>query len=175
MLRIHPAHRAFTLIEVLVSTAISTILFAAIGSCLLIASRSYPSLSSPLAQAIVATQATDQMAADLRFANKVVSGSTKSLIFTVADRTGDGVDEVIGYVWSGNAGEPLQRYFNSTATEHIVTSVQGLTFQYDIRTIVGTTTRKVLDRVVIDLEVGNKGTSRSTRLSVIAVTNPEVQ
>jgi prepilin-type N-terminal cleavage/methylation domain-containing protein len=175
MRHFHCAHRAFTLIEVLVSMTIASILFTAIGSCIMIAARSYPSQSSPLAQAIIATQATDMMAADLRYANKVVSGSTKSLIFTVADRTGDNIDEVIAYVWSGTPGDPLLRYFNSTATEPIATSVQGLTFQYDIRTIVGTTSRKVLDRVVIDLDVGSTGTSRATRLSVIAVTNPEVQ
>ncbi len=170
---LHPS-RGFTLIEVLVSTAIASILFAAIGSCILIASRAYPSQSSPLSQSITATQAADLIAADLRFANKIVSGSAKSVVFTVKDRTGDGVDEVIGFVWSGMPGDPLLRYFNSTTTENIATPVKSLKFQYDVRTIVGTTTRKVVDRVVLDLDVGSGAGSRATRLSIIDLAAPEV-
>ncbi len=166
--------RGFTLIEVLVSTSIASILFAAIGSCILIASRAYPSQSSPLARAITATQAADLIAADVRFANKIVSGSVKSLVFTVKDRTGDGIDDVIAYVWSGTPGDPLLRYFNSSATENIATPVKNLKFQYDIRTIVGTSTRKVLDRIVLDLEIGAGAGSRATRLSIIDLAAPEV-
>lgn len=165
----------FTLIEVLVSTAIATILFSAIGSCILIASRAYPSPNSPLGQSVTAAQSTDLMASDLRFAKSIRSGNIKSIVFTVPDRTGDSKDEVIAYVWSGTIGDPLLRYFNSTATDIIATPVQKLAMSYDVRTIVGSsTTRKVLDRVVIDLSVGRGATSRSTRESIIVVTAPEV-
>lgn len=140
----------------------------------MIASKAYPSQSSPLAQTVIATQANDLMAADLRYAKKIVSGSTKSLVFTVADRTGDGIEDVVSYAWSGISGDPLERRFNSTATEVVADSVQNLSFQYDVRTIVGTTTRKVLDRVIIGLESGTSGLARSTRVSVIVITAPEV-
>ncbi|MBU6413481.1 MAG: prepilin-type N-terminal cleavage/methylation domain-containing protein [Planctomycetes bacterium] len=167
--------RGFTLIEVLVSTAIATILFGAIGSCIMIASKAYPSQNSPLARAVEAAQAAEFMSADLRYAKTVVSGSAKSLVFTVADRTGDNVDEVIGYMWSGTAGDPLQRLFNSAATENVVDSVQSLKLQYDIRSVTGTTTRKYLDRVLIELDAGLKGTSRAMRQGVLVISTPEVQ
>jgi len=169
----HP-HAGFTLIEVLVSTAIATILFAAIGSCIMIASRAYPSPGSPLAQAISGAQAIDLISADLRFAKSVTSGNSKSLIFTIPDRTGDGKDEVIAYVWSGSAGDPLLRYFNSDVTDVVATPVQILSLAYDTRTISGTTTRTVLDRVTIDLAVGTKATCRPMRSCVIVLSAPEV-
>lgn len=167
--------RGFTLLEVMVSISISTVLFAALGSCIVIASRAYPSPNSPLSQSIAATHATDMMISDLRFAKTVVSGGNRSLVFTVADRTSDGVDDVIGYVWSGVAGDPLVRYFNSVATDTVITSVQRLDMAYDTRTITGTAaTRTVLDRVLIDLESGAKGAARPTRSAVITIASPEI-
>ena len=125
----------FTLIELVVSMAITTVLMLGIGSAMLIASRAVPDAASPTGATVSAAQRCEQLTSDLQYAISINSRSATVIEFTVADRSGDGLPEVIRYEWSGTAGAPLTRQYNGGTAIEVLADVRDFALSYDLQTI----------------------------------------
>ncbi len=127
--------RAFTLVEVVISTAILAIIMLACVSVLVVAQRALvlndPG-SAPV-QAASAREAVDLVTADLRVATSVVQAGSTTAALTVPDRTGDGTPETLVYAWSGTPGDPLTRSYNGGPAAAILENVQALTLSSLLR------------------------------------------
>jgi prepilin-type N-terminal cleavage/methylation domain-containing protein len=125
--------RAFTLVEIITSLAISSILLLALVSAVLLASKALPASSAAVDSRDAATTAIDIMMSELATAKNVVSASTTDVRFTVPDRTGDGADDTIEYQWSGTPGAPLQRNFNDAAWTNVSPPLKAFALSYGKR------------------------------------------
>ena len=123
----------FTLLEMMVALVASAVLLAGLGSVMLITRQiAYTPASS--VHRLLAAEAFDEMAGELRFATYVTETSATAIEFVVADRNGDDVPERIRYAWSGTAGDPLLKTVDGSAPATLVESVQQLQFNYAIDT-----------------------------------------
>ena len=141
-----------TLVELLVSIAITTVLMLAIGSAMLIATQAMPNANGPANQIIVASEVAEQLATELQHAISVNSRSATMIEFTVADRDADQVPETIHYEWSGTAGGPLTRQYNGGSIIEVLDSVRQFNLSYDLETIQAKNYLRVVD---IKLRAGN--------------------
>ncbi len=136
-----PSRRlAFTLIEMSMSLVIFAIVLLASSSAILLAARGIPDGRARSSAMLLAARPLDMISSDLTFATSITSATATDLIFTVPDRTGDGVAETIHYSWSGTAGASLTRQVNSGAAAPIATGVQEFSFVYDKRSAAAPTT-----------------------------------
>lgn len=115
----------FTLIELVMSMVVVSLLMGAVGSTVLLASRSVPAVEAPMNQRIAAARILEQITAELESANQIKSLSAGSIELSVADRNRDGADEVIRYRWTG-AGQPLMRQYNNGAYVAVLDAVEAL-------------------------------------------------
>ena len=127
--------RGLTLVELLVSIAVTAILMLAIGSTMLIATHALPDAGGPADATIVASEIAEQLVTELQYAVSIISRSEKMIEFTVADRDSNEVPETIRYEWSGIAGAPLTRQYNGGSVVEVLDSVQNFNFLYDLETI----------------------------------------
>jgi len=124
-----------TLIELVVSVAITSILTVALGSTILIASRALPDGQGPADAVVRAAAVADQLAREIEYAVSINSRSANMVEFTVADRNGDEAPETIRYEWSGAAGDPLTRRYNGQAAAEILDNVSEFHIEYDLKEI----------------------------------------
>lgn len=124
------APRAFTLVELVVSLSITSILLVTIASSVVIASLAIPDGSEKSSVVIASSRGLDQLVEELRYALSIREQTATSLEFTVADRNGDILQEVIRYAWTGVAGDPLTRQYNGGAIIPVVENVQDFTLGY---------------------------------------------
>lgn len=122
----------FTLAELVIAMASSTMLVAGMGSAIFIAIQSTEE-DTIAGNTIDGTLLVDEIAADLRAASSFRERTATSVTFNVADRNGDTYPEVIRYSWSGVAGDPLFRTQNGNQVE-IAESVDALSFTYTTET-----------------------------------------
>lgn len=125
---------AFTLVEVLLASAILAVILLGMQSAMLLAARAAPDRSGGLSASLNASRAVDQLSADLAFASTIVSMTDKLVEFTVPDRTGDNSPETIRYSWSGTAGAPLQRTFNGGSAVNVADNIHEFSLTYNRRT-----------------------------------------
>lgn len=122
--------RGFTLVELSVSMAIMSIIMLGIGSTTLITTHAMPNeTNSPLAM-LDHHPHLDIWAADLRVSRHIHTADIHEIEFTVADRDGDGVEDVIVYRWSGDAGDPVTRTYNGGPSAAVFPEVQFFSLQY---------------------------------------------
>jgi type II secretory pathway pseudopilin PulG len=123
--------RAFTLLELVVSTGIISLVVGSLASIMVLASRALPSSAGALRanSAIAAAAAADELASDLRFATTIIETTPSRIAFTVPDRTGDAVDETIVYQWAG-PGAPLLRSINGGDPITLLDSLQTFNLDY---------------------------------------------
>lgn len=105
----------FTLVELVTALAIASILFLALGNAVYIATKALPGKDDPAANSVVAARVMDQIASELEEAVHIRELTSSGVAFSVADRDGDGINERIGYSWSGNADDPLVRTYNGVS------------------------------------------------------------
>jgi prepilin-type N-terminal cleavage/methylation domain-containing protein len=110
--------RAFTLIELSVSTAITGVLLVSLASVVVVASKVLPSARGPTDTTLAAGLALDQLLAELRFATSVTECTATAVAFTVPDRDANGTPETIRYSWAG-ADQPLVRTYNGVSTDAV--------------------------------------------------------
>jgi len=130
-----PSRRAFTLIELLVSMSITSIIFLAIGSTIVIVSRSLPNPEDPTEHALSTAQVLQRLDSELRYATDINLPTQTSIEFTVADRDADASPETLLYGWSGTPGDPLTRSRNGGAPETLIEGVRGWDIAFDIFTV----------------------------------------
>jgi hypothetical protein len=132
-----PARRAFTLIELGVSTAITGVLLVSLASVVVVASKVLPSARGPTDTTLAAGLALDQMLADLRFATSVSEMTATAVTFTVPDRDANGAPETIRYSWAG-ADQPLVRTYNGASAD-VIPSLRQFSLNYSKHKYTSTT------------------------------------
>ncbi len=133
-LRTSRARPAFTLLELLVAFAASTVLLGAMGSIFVLASRALPGSQTALTAGPAAARALSVLSADVAYATAAVSGDATTLSLTLPDRNGDNVDEAIVYGWAGTPGDPLTRTVNG-ATETLLADTRAFSLAYETSTV----------------------------------------
>jgi hypothetical protein len=123
-----PARRAFTLIELGVSTAITGVLLVSLASVVVVASKVLPSARGPTDSTLAGGLALDQILAELRFATSVTESTATAVAFTVPDRDANGTAETIRYSWAGT-DQPLVRAYNGVNTD-VVPSLRSFALAY---------------------------------------------
>lgn len=128
-------HTGFTLVELLISVALTMIIAIGIGSSMLIASRAMPDADNPANATIAAGEAAEQLTAELQYAISINAYSATMIEFTVVDRNADEVDETIRYEWSGAPGDELTRQYNGGTAVTFLEDVHSFDLSYDLQTI----------------------------------------
>ncbi len=121
-----------TLVEVVTALAISSVLLAAVGSAVVIASQALPRTDSPTAAAIDGAAVFERMASELDTALFLVERGDRAVTFTVPDRDADGRAETIRYTWSGVAGDSLVRHYNGGPGVELLGQVNQFHMTYDV-------------------------------------------
>ena len=109
-----------------------SIVLIAIGSAVVVASRAIPSTASASDTAVATARMAESIAADLGSAVYLTERTASAVTFTLADRNSDGLPEVMRYAWSGTAGDPLTRQFNSGTAVTVLENVQQFVLTYAI-------------------------------------------
>ncbi len=151
--RVALQRHGFTLAELIIAMASSTLLVAGMGSAIFIAIQAAEE-DTVAGETIEGSLLADEIAEDVRAAVGFRERTANAITFSVADRNGDGYPEVIRYSWSGTAGDPLYRTQNGTQVE-IADSVASLTFNYI------TETRPIIGRALFIW--GTNGSNSETR------------
>jgi len=126
--------RGFTLVELVVSMAITATIMLAIGSVMLLAARAMPDANSPARASIAAAGAVEQMITELQYAVSISQRSPTMIEFAVADRNADNTPEIIRYEWSGILGDPLTRSYNAGTLANVLANVHEFNLSYDLKT-----------------------------------------
>jgi prepilin-type N-terminal cleavage/methylation domain-containing protein len=121
----------FTLLELVVSLTIMSILLGSMASAVILAGHAIPDGDDPIDRTALAVDAVDQIARDLVLADPITQAATHEVRFYVPDR-GHGVSgaEKIIYHWSGTAGDPLLRSYNSAAYVAVCEGVHDFSLEY---------------------------------------------
>ncbi len=136
VLRCEPVLRGgFTLVELVVSMAVTSLLMFGLASTVLLASKALPDAQSTVARLIDGSEIVHQLTADLQEARYVVDKSATAITFTVADRDADGSPERIRYAWSGAPGAPLTRQYNGGTVVTLLADVHAFALAYDIQMV----------------------------------------
>ncbi len=120
-----------TLAELLLAMGVFSILAGVMVSALAIASHALPDEDDTSAGMVIAAEALDRVAGDLRYALTIEELDSRRIEVTVPDRDGDGSPERIEYSWSGLDGDPLMRRVNDADEAALLEEVQH--FQIDIQ------------------------------------------
>jgi prepilin-type N-terminal cleavage/methylation domain-containing protein len=128
-------HPAFTLIEMVVSLSVVSIVFLAMGSVMVLASKALPTENDTTTLTFDASDAVQQLVSELQTATSVAGSTDKGIAFTVPDRDNDGSDEGIIYLWSGVPGDPLIRQYNGGALVQVLPKVYEFALVYDTKAV----------------------------------------
>jgi prepilin-type N-terminal cleavage/methylation domain-containing protein len=120
--------RGFSLIEMVISLGVIGVLVAAMGSSVVLATRTLPDAGSGSDASITIARTLDAIRSDLRTAKLAQLLDTGTLAISVPDRTGDEVDDLIIYEWDGIAGDPLTRRVGTEAAVSLIASATLVEF-----------------------------------------------
>ena len=118
---------AFTLLELVLSLAITSVLAVAVSSAIFIATQSLPRSGDMLDAAVDMSLLDDALRGEVELATAILDVSDKRIEFLVADRDGDEIEERIELSWSGGAGTPLTRKVNGGAPVEVLSAVHTST------------------------------------------------
>lgn len=133
---IQPGRTGLTLVELMMSSAIMSLLTAGLASSVLVTARAIPTGNNAASVTVNSGQALSELEADVTSAKTIISNSPRMIEFTVSDRTGDNVDETIRYEWSGVAGNALTRRFNGGTVTTIQSNVGSFNISYFKRPVI---------------------------------------
>ena len=150
-----------TLLELAVSVLVASILVVGMGSSVYLAARA----SDPTLGRYQASAASGEALADISrelscavALNDTVNTPTQ-VEFTVPDITGDNLNDVVRYAWSGTGGAALQRTLNGGAPRSVVDNVHAFQLAYQKRAREGTSTTESAEvQWVNQFGVGSTGT-----------------
>jgi prepilin-type N-terminal cleavage/methylation domain-containing protein len=104
--------RGFTLIELITSLLIFAVLAFGMASAVVVTVRAAPDGDDPASTVGAARTELTQLTDDLVAAVYMTEHGANAVTFTLADRDGDGLPEVVRYTWGGTKGDPLVRRYN---------------------------------------------------------------
>ena len=128
------SRRGFSMVELVVALAISSLLLGAIASLFVLQSRAMPDGTGSMSQESAAAGAIERFAFDLSRARFVNSATATRVEFVVCDCTGDGVDDLVVYSWGG-AGQPWVRALNAGAAETVCDKIAALSITWRVRSV----------------------------------------
>lgn len=136
----------FTLIETMVSLAIMSVLFVAMGSTVMVAARAMPDAGGPLTAMHSSSTALDVLTRDLALATEITEAGSRVIELKLPDIDADNLGPTVRYEWSGVAGASLTRRVNSGSPIEIARDVHEFVLTYathDVTTVKSesTTTR----------------------------------
>jgi prepilin-type N-terminal cleavage/methylation domain-containing protein len=159
-------HRGFSLVELLVSMGILSVLLIGVTSAILIASKALPSPNSSAASQALVASALEQLNADLLVATAIKEITTKAITVTVADRGhGAAGPETIRWAWSGTAGAPLTREYNSSGAKTIVPSVSEFALSPEVVARMSKSAPRVLMVVNSTFMLSSEDNARTAKLT----------
>jgi len=126
--------RGFSMVELVVALAISSLLLGAIASLFVLQSRAMPDGTSVLSRENAASAGIARFAFDLSRATFVNSATLARVELVVSDCTGDGVDDLVVYTWAGT-GQPWVRTLNASMAETVCDQVGGLSIVWRVRSV----------------------------------------
>jgi hypothetical protein len=129
---------AFTLVELLTSLLVISVIVFGMTSAVMLTVRSAPA-ADDVAMSVSATHTElKRLADDLVAAVYITEQDADAITFTLPDRDGDKLPEVIRYSWGGTAGDPLVRRYNGVDTV-VLDGVQ----QFDLAYALGSTVEQI--------------------------------
>jgi hypothetical protein len=123
------------LTELVLSVAVMTVLTGGIASAMLLAARAVPDRQSALSAVANGYSTVDILASELATARSFSIRDNWQVLFTVADRNGDGTLETIRYIWAGTPGTPLKRSYNAGGLLDVAEDVHEFELTYDTRAV----------------------------------------
>lgn len=106
--------RAFTMMEMVISTAITMILALAVGSVVMLSARVMPRAKANTIARVeeASARVLEQIAFDVSQAIAITNLSKTAMILELPDRDNDGSPEEVAYKWDGTPGSPVSRAIN---------------------------------------------------------------
>lgn len=117
------SRRGFTLVELIISSALLTVLLLAGAATASLVRRA--GMSAVGDSSLALSRALTDLRRDIECSTQVSAVSARDITLIVPDRTGDSNPETITYSWSGIEGAPLLRTVNSGAAASIVPSMRS--------------------------------------------------
>jgi prepilin-type N-terminal cleavage/methylation domain-containing protein len=115
--------RGFTLVELIISSALLTVLLLAGAATASLVRRA--GMSAVGDSSIALSRALTDLRRDIECSTQVSAVSARSITLIVPDRTGDLNPETITYSWSGADGAPLLRTVNAGIAAAVVPSMRS--------------------------------------------------
>ena len=125
----------FTLIELVIGLAMTTVLLGAMAITVGIASRSIDPGAGPAGRTVQGADVLEQMEADLALALGFTEQTASAATFTVPDRNGDGNPETIRYYWLGATDGRLMKQVNGGTPVAVAQNVQQFSLTYMLKTV----------------------------------------
>jgi hypothetical protein len=157
-----------TLFELVMSLAICSVLLLAMQSIVMIASRAIPDGRTVSSLNVSGSDVMQTISRDLMYATAISEMTSNAITFTVPDRNNDGAAETIRYAWSGTAGDPLTRQYNSGTVVNVAPSVRSFVLNYDKRAVQQPTTYSTSAEILL---ASNTGLSLLSGDSAVTSTN----
>lgn len=124
------ARSGMTLAEVLISMVVLSIVLAGALCCVTLAGNAMRASTASTRETSQSNRILNQISAELQVATGFSERTPTAVTFTIPDRNGDAQAETIRYAWSGAAGDPLYRRYNSEAEVVVATDVRELSFDF---------------------------------------------
>ena len=122
--------RAFTLMELVVSLAISSVVLLGVVSLLSLSARAVPPPGGVQEVSVEAADLLARLGTDLSTATQITEATATALTLVVPDRNADMTDETIRYSWSGVASEPVLRTINAGTPAEMLSDTTGFALAY---------------------------------------------
>jgi prepilin-type N-terminal cleavage/methylation domain-containing protein len=122
----------FTLIELVLAMAITTILLMGMSASIVIASRAVSDGYDVVGLALRTSDSLGEINSDLSMAKVFLDRTGSSITFTVPDRNGDGSSETIKYWWTGSSDARLMRQVNGGPEIALAENVRQFALTYGL-------------------------------------------
>jgi hypothetical protein len=132
-----------SLLELILSLAVTSVLLGGVAAALVLASRSVEAIPAPAERTSNAAEAAREIAADLLLATSAPQRQANRIQVTVPDRDGDGAPESITYAWQGGEsdigapGDPIVRTYNGGPATVVLDAADRFDLSYHTRPVQG--------------------------------------
>lgn len=129
-----PLRGGYALLELIISAAAASVLMVGLASTLLISGHAFDGVGQT-SDRLRAIAAQADLASDLSEATSIRARSAAAITFTVPDRDGDGLEEILSYSWDGVPGGEMLRSRNTDPPLSILSGVNDFQLTYLDRTL----------------------------------------